>query len=94
MTPHLKALSKPLGWNWWPLIPLHCTLCWNEEHELKRTSLIAHDACGVLEVPQPADPHFILVTLTRSSKGTIGTKSGNMDSISTLVGEALLASPV
>ena len=56
--------------------------------------MIAYDACGVLEVPQPADPHFILVTLTRSSKGTIGTKSGNMDSISTLVGEALLASPV
>ena len=46
------------------------------------------------QVPQLADPHFILVTLTRSSKGTIGTKSGNMDSISTLVGEALLASPV
>lgn len=51
-------------------------------------------ALEVLEVPQPADPHFILLTLTRSSKGTIGTKSGNMDSISTLFGEALLASPV
>ena len=51
-------------------------------------------ALEVLEVPQPADPQFIIVTLTRSSKGTIGTKSGNMDSISTLVGEALLASPV
>ena len=51
-------------------------------------------ALEVLEVPQPADPQFIIVTLTRSSKGTTGTKSGDMDSISTLVGEALSPSPV